>query len=69
MPEYNVLAHKVFLRQLDLIPVKITEDSIRPLRKCSDVCQSDGGCCGFFEGVALDGDEPCATCSKRGEDA
>lgn len=61
---YDVQVHKSYLRQVELIPVKITGDSIRPLRKCSGVCQNDSGCCGSFEGLGMDEDTPCARCSR-----
>lgn len=65
MPTYNVQVHKSYLKQINLIPVKISECSIQPVRKCHGLCQSDGGCCGFFEGLAVDVDEPCARCSRE----
>jgi len=64
MSENNVLEYELFLKQVYLIPVRITESSIRQLRKCSGICQNDSGCCGHFEGLGMAGDEPVARCSQ-----
>jgi hypothetical protein len=67
---YPVSTHKSLLTEVHLVSVVVSEDGIRPETKCEhESCQSDGGICGHFEGLTLDGDAPAAKCSKRRSDA
>lgn len=58
---YPATTHKSILQDITLISVVISEDGIKPKRKCKHgFCISDGGICGHYEGLSLDGDAFCS---------